>query len=410
MRLCIFEDDGYANLLPLTFLRPVYDLRCGINTLREKITRAYPELEVVLQCRDYLTDVMQETYPDIPVNQFPRDNYLMVNGRVLFSPALKEAIDLSREAIYLNKGRLVAGVISSRYLPELLEKKTSGLTREDFLGFRVYEVDAVFLDYVWDFIRHNSEQIEADFAWYDKGGEIEGDVHYRAVMVNVPNIYVGKGARVRPAAILDTENGPIYIDEDAIILPNATIIGPAYIGRGSVIKSGARIGGGTSIGEVCKVGGEVEDSIIHSYSNKQHDGFLGHSYLGQWVNLGANTNVSDLKNNYHPIKMYVNGEWVDTESIFMGTVFGDHAKTGINTMLNTGTVVGIFSNVFGSGFPPKYIPPFSWGGADKLEEYDPDKALDTARVVMSRRNVELTSNMKRLIRYLFKITRSERMW
>jgi UDP-N-acetylglucosamine diphosphorylase/glucosamine-1-phosphate N-acetyltransferase len=408
MKLCIFEDDGYANFLPLTWFRPVYDLRCGINTLREKITRAFPEMETVLVCREYLAETLQEANPDVLVNQFPRDRYLMVNGRVLFNNYLKQSIDIDREGIYLSKGRLVAAVISSQYLTELQDKKSSGLERNDFEGFRVYEVEAEFVEYVWDLIRYNPAQIVTDAAWHEKIGEQEGDVHYRAVMVNPANIFVGQGARVRPAAVLDAEKGPIYIEEGATVLPNATIIGPAYIGRGSVIKISAKISGGTSIGEMCKVGGEVEASIIHSYSNKQHEGFLGHSYLGQWVNLGANTNNSDLKNNYQPVKMFINGKWVSSGTLFMGAMIGDHVKTGINTMLNTGAVIGVFSNLFGSGFMPKYVPAFSWGGADELVEHRFEKAIATARVAMARRKVRLTPAMEKLYRYVFDKTASER--
>jgi len=189
------------------------------------------------------------------------------------------------------------------------------------------------------------------------------------------------------------------------VFPNATIEGPAFVGDDSRIKIGAKIYQGTTIGEVCKVGGEVEASIIHSHSNKQHDGFLGHSYLGQWVNLGADTNNSDLKNNYGTVKVYVEGEMVDTGSLFVGLMMGDHSKSGINTMFNTGTVVGVMCNVYGAGFPPKFIPSYTWGGAQELIEYELDKALDTARRVMARRDVQLTQAQEEMLRAVFELTR-----
>ena len=180
------------------------------------------------------------------------------------------------------------------------------------------------------------------------------------------------------------------------------------MGNGSSIKIGAKIYEGTSIGEFCKVGGEVEESIIHSHSNKQHDGFLGHAYLGQWVNLGADTNNSDLKNNYGNVKVHVNGDLVDSGSMFVGLFMGDHSKAGINTMFNTGTSVGTMCNVFGSGFPPKYIPSFSWGGAEKMVEHDLSKAVETARQVMARRKKKLTAEHEKVFRYLFERTRERR--
>ena len=226
--------------------------------------------------------------------------------------------------------------------------------------------------------------------------------------MNRDEIFVGQGAKVKPGAVLDAEGGPIIIEPGATIFPNATIEGPAFIGEKSLIKIGAKIYEGTSIGEVCKVGGEVEETIIHSYSNKQHDGFLGHSYLGMWVNLGADTNNSDLKNNYGNVKVYVDGGIVDSGSMFVGLTMGDHSKSGINTMFNTGTMVGVSCNVYGGGFPPKFIPSFTWGGAEGLLEYRLDKALETARAVMGRRKIELTASDEELMREIFRETAQER--
>ncbi|MCZ6704104.1 MAG: transferase, partial [Ignavibacteria bacterium] len=206
----------------------------------------------------------------------------------------------------------------------------------------------------------------------------------------------------------DASNGPVYVDENAFIHPNAVIEGPVYIGETVTIKAGASIYENVSIGKLCKIGGEVEDSVLLPYSNKQHAGFIGHSYLGSWVNLGADSNCSDLKNNYGTIKVQLNGKVVDTGSQFLGVIMGDHSKTAINTMFNTGTIVGFSCNIFGIGFPDKYIPSFSWGGSENLSTYELDKSMATAKIVMKRRDEELLPANEKLFENIFKLTTEER--
>jgi UDP-N-acetylglucosamine diphosphorylase/glucosamine-1-phosphate N-acetyltransferase len=203
---------------------------------------------------------------------------------------------------------------------------------------------------------------------------------------------------------LDASKGPIYIGKNAHIMSHAVVQGPSFIGEGSIIKMHAAIYHNTSIGEVCKVGGEVEESIIHSYSNKQHEGFLGHAYLGSWVNIGASTNNSDLKNNYANVDVYINGKHIDSGSQFVGLIMGDHSKTAINTMFNTGTVVGVSCNIFGAGFPAKYIPSFTWGGSDFLRTYHITKSLEVAKIVMKRRGIELSETEEKLLESVFTFT------
>ena len=228
-------------------------------------------------------------------------------------------------------------------------------------------------------------------------------------MLNKENIFVGTGATVKSGTTLDAEKGPIYIDKNVEIFPNVTIEGPVFIGANSKIKIGAKIYEGTSIGEMCKVGGEVEESIIHSYSNKQHDGFLGHAYLGMWVNLGADTNNSDLKNNYGNVKVSINGkEWINSNSTFVGAAIADHFKSAIGTMFNTGTVVGFASNIFYRTFPPKFIPSFFWGGEKEAVTYVLEKAVDTAIKVMKRRKIEMSIAQRKLFETIFKLTEEER--
>ncbi|HEY4754933.1 MAG TPA: putative sugar nucleotidyl transferase, partial [Ignavibacteriaceae bacterium] len=296
-------------------------------------------------------------------------------------------------------------------LGSLKNKLNDLFTFSDFNELLKKEVDAKVIHYPWDLISNNGEQIISDFNLLTSkvdGSKIKGKVYAGAHLINEDKIFIDEGAKVKPGVVLDAESGPIYVGKDAKIFPNAVIEGPAFIGSKTAIKIGAKIYENTSIGEVCKVGGEVEESIIHSYSNKQHDGFLGHAYLGMWVNLGADTNNSDLKNNYGSVKVIINGEQVDSGSMFVGLTMGDHSKAAINTMFNTGTVVGVSSNIFGAGFPKKYVPSFAWGGSDSTTSYDVEKALDVARKVMARRNIKLTDVEERIFRYIFDLTSEER--
>jgi UDP-N-acetylglucosamine diphosphorylase/glucosamine-1-phosphate N-acetyltransferase len=199
-----------------------------------------------------------------------------------------------------------------------------------------------------------------------------------------------------PGVTINAEHGPVWLDQDATVMPHAVLEGPLYLGKNSIIKTGAKIWENTTIGPMCKVGGDVEESIILAYSNKQHEGFLGHAYLAEWINIGADTNNSDLKNNYGEITVFLNGYPVNTGKQFLGLIMGDHSKTAINTMLNTGTIVGVNCNVFGSGFPPKFIPSYSWGGEIGLREYQFEKAIETARSAMKRRQRDFTEKDLRL--------------
>jgi len=406
LSICIFEDNFAQKLGPLSLTRPVFDLRCGMTSLLQKIVRAYPNQNLHLRCRPYLRDVVRESYPHQFVNEPVEDEAcLFINGAVLFDPGLAEKLTAEKDTVFLNNGRIVAAQLTDTNLEKV---NASGQLDPGQWQAQHLELKANLITYPWDLIHQNSEEIRRDFDFLGKGGSIEGEVSPSAVMINDEQISVGTASKIKAGAILDAENGPIAVGKNVTVMPNAVIEGPCWIGDGSTIKIGAKIYEGTSIGEVCKVGGEVEESIIHSYSNKQHDGFLGHAYLGQWVNLGADTNNSDLKNNYGSVKVYVDGEWVDSGSRFVGLFMGDHAKSGINTMFNTGTVVGAMSNIFGADFPPKFLPSFVWGGAGGLNEHELEKALATARTVMARRDVEISSAYEQLIRYIYGVTKGER--
>jgi UDP-N-acetylglucosamine diphosphorylase/glucosamine-1-phosphate N-acetyltransferase len=409
--ICIFEGINYKRLLPLVYTRPEYDLRCGILTLREKIINSFPNTPISLHCRGYLTETMRENNPGIPINEIIGNSCLFVNGRVLADRTFAEKIKLDGDDIlYINADQIVAARVSGSKLDIIKNALNDLFTLSDFSDLFREEVDVKLIAYPWDIINNNGRAIIDDFYRLTENEpiKIKGTVYQGAFLLNPENIFIDEGAKIKPGAVLDAENGPIYIGKDAVVYPNAFLLGPCSIGRGTLVKAGARIYEDTSVGEVCKVGGEVESSVIHSFSNKQHDGFLGHSYLGMWVNLGADTNNSDLKNNYGSVKVMINDEQIDSGSQFMGLTMGDHAKTAINTMFNTGTVVGVACNVFGGGFPAKYIPSFTWGGPEAITTYAMDRSIDVAKRAMARRNIHLSEATERLLKKIFDLTRDER--
>jgi UDP-N-acetylglucosamine diphosphorylase/glucosamine-1-phosphate N-acetyltransferase len=405
--VCIFEDEEAVNFHPLTWTRPVWELRCGISTLEDKLLRYVDVNRVFYMCRDYLAESVRRRTPDARVNEIDSEACLFLNARLLPEREMIREFTSQKDVVWRNEEGVVAAFLGAEKLKRI-RTATAPLADSWFAGIPTKSIVATLVKYPWDLVLKNADQIGADFRFFGRGGVIEGKVDDRATLLNRHEIYIGSGAEIKPGVVLDAESGPIYIADDVTIMANAVIEGPAYVGPKSSIKIGAKIYEGTSIGEVCKVGGEVEESIIHSYSNKQHEGFLGHAYLGQWVNIGADTNNSDLKNNYSPVRVFINGTPVDSGSLFVGLFMGDHSKTGINTMFNTGTVVGVMSNVFGAGYPPKYIPSFAWGGAEGLVEHQIERALETARRVMARRKKELFPEEEQVLREVFKRTAHER--
>ncbi|HTY59706.1 MAG TPA: GlmU family protein [Bacteroidota bacterium] len=409
--LCLFEDQFFRRLLPLVYTRPVYDLRCGMLTLREKAVKRYPGARLRLHARPYLADLLREQNPGLDVNTTEGRGCLLLNGRVVASEELARQIPLEGpDAVYVCGGVLVAARIGGKS-PEALRAgipEFPGIS--SFPGLPKTEVAPKMISYPWDLVNLNGPEIVADFSLLapEREKRMRGTVYGGAHLVNPGNIVLGEGSKVKPGVVLDAEAGPIWIGSNVTVFPNAVIEGPAFVGDRSLIKVGAKIYENTSIGPVCKVGGEVEGAVIHSYSNKQHDGFLGHAYLGMWVNLGADTNNSDLKNNYGNVKLVIDGETVDSGSMFMGLVMGDHSKSSINSMFNTGTVVGVSSNIFGSGFPPKSVPSFAWGGAEGVKTYDLEKALEVARRVMGRRKMPLSGAEEKVLRAVFELTKKER--
>lgn len=409
--ICIFEGMYYNRLLPLAYLRPVYDLRCGILSLRGKIERYYSGVPITLHCRNYMADYMELKHPEHKINILQTNSVLFINGRVIVNEEFSRKIPLEgSEKLYMMGDTVVAARVNSEKLDDLKKAMNDVLSQSDFAGLPEEEVDVNIIHYPWDLTQHNENELKSDFAQLMR--EIDNapvnNLYDGVFLLNKKDIYIGEGAKIYPGAVLDAEDGPIFVGKGAKILPGASIQGPAFIGDYTIVKMGAHLYHNSNIGRVCKVGGEIENSIIHSFSNKQHDGFLGNSYLGSWVNLGAGTNNSDLKNNYGSIKVYINGEPIDSGSQFVGLTMGDHSKSAINSTFNTGTVIGVSCNIYGAGFPPRYVPSFGWGGSDSLTTYDLERSIEVAQRVMERRDIEMTAADEKMFRKVFDLTREER--
>lgn len=413
--LCIFEDILVPQFHPLVYFRPVYNLRCGMLSLKEKIIRSYPRARVSIHCRPALVDYMKLRNPAFLVNEIPAGECLFVNGRVLADEHLAKKIPITgkSDVVYVHGTQVVAARLSGGNMRRIKRNLASLFSISDFDGIPTEETDVELVSWPWDLVHRNGVQLIRDFETHQrrtKGKAAAKRKSYPGVhLLGRDQIIIEEGAAIKPGVVLDAENGPVFIAKHALVYPNATIMGPVMIGEHSAVKVAAQIYHNTTIGPVCKVGGEVEESIIHGYSNKQHAGFLGHSYLGAWVNLGAGTNNSDLKNNYGTVKVTLGSEQVDTGLQFVGLTMGDHSKTAINSMFNTGTVVGVCCNIFGFGFPPKYVPSFSWGAAgETFTTFAIDRAIDVARRVMARRSIELTASEGKLFRKIFDLTMEER--
>jgi UDP-N-acetylglucosamine diphosphorylase / glucose-1-phosphate thymidylyltransferase / UDP-N-acetylgalactosamine diphosphorylase / glucosamine-1-phosphate N-acetyltransferase / galactosamine-1-phosphate N-acetyltransferase len=411
MEICIYEDNKAGNLAPLSLARPVYDLVCGMTMLRKKIERMFEGTRISLHTRPYLHDYTTLRSPKYIVNKVgSSDACVFINGRVMLPVNFKKIIrfDSPEDIVFVCKGQVVGAKVSGKNLERIKTKISDVLTLETFEGIKAEEIDVQFYEYPWDFIRYHAGEMYRDYAQLFAGipdkrihAEIGAGVH----LVNEKDIFIDEGAIIKPGVVIDASSGPIVIGKNSVVESNAVIQGPVYIGRSSRIRPLSVIYDNTSIGNVCKVGGEVEFSIIQSYSNKQHQGFLGHAYLGSWVNIGADTNCSDLKNNYSTVRAQIDAREVDTALQFLGIIMGDHCKTGINTMFNTGTVVGFSSNVFGAEFPPKYIPSFAWGNK---ATYNVSLSITTAKKVMLRRNQMMLDCEEKLFKHIFEITKSER--
>lgn len=410
--LCLFEDSFSARLLPLVYFRPVYNLKSGILSLKEKTMRAFPRAATSLHCRPYLAEYMRVRYPGILVNELERTDHLLVNGRLLIDPEIAGILrsDSRSDCVYRRGDEIVAVRVRASNLHRVTSLLKAPIAPDAFGQFTSVEVDARLIRYPWELVQLNGKELEADFRLLVGGRKrVRRKPRLPGVQIVGTEVVIEPKAEVLPGVVIDAGDGPVHVGRGARIMPNAVITGPVHVGEGSWVKAGALIYGNTSIGPSCKVGGEVVESIFQGYANKQHGGFLGHSYLGAWVNLGAGTTNSNLKTNYGPVRVTLGMEQIDTGLQFVGLIMGDHSKSAINSTFNTGTVVGVSSNIFGGGFPPKYVPSFSWGGAEEtFTTFNADKAIEVARRVMVRRNVQLTAQEEQLFKTIFELTSAER--
>jgi UDP-N-acetylglucosamine diphosphorylase/glucosamine-1-phosphate N-acetyltransferase len=384
MNLILFDEPGIrANLLPFTFTRPVGGIRIGIVTIREKWEK-YLNKTASFLTEEYL----QKKFPATA----GADN-LLINGALCPDDALVNAI----QSLKLNQ-RLVKDTTVLAARSATVEIPTQQNSIE-------YTESITLIDQLWKIFQHNAAQIKSDFALITKGRKSTPIQDKHTVLYGANNIFVEEGADIK-AAVLNAEGGPIYIGKNTVVQEGALIKGSFALCEGSVVSMGAKIKGDSTIGPNCKVGGEISNSVLFGYSNKGHDGFLGNSVLGEWCNLGADTNTSNLKNNYDNVKLwsYAKKGFVNTGLQFCGLMMGDHSKCGINTMFNTGTVVGVSANVFGEGYPRNFISSFSWGGAAGFVPHELTKAFETAARVMNRRHIELSEVDKEILKHIFDST------
>lgn len=386
MNVVLFDDSKSDNLLPLTSTRPVAALRVGILTIAEKWEKRF-DLKVSYITKDYL----QAKYPLVldKINLF-------INGGCLPTQELLDKI------LKLNADQSLI-TESGKWIAYVGEKLPDSLNQSEVC-------DADFIEFPEDIFSKNANELEVDFNLITTG-RTSAELSSSNTVVGEGKIFIESSAKVE-GAILNASSGSIYVGNNAEIMEGALVRGGLAMCEGAVLKLGAKIYGATTVGPHSKVGGEVNNSVILGYSNKGHDGFLGNSVLGEWCNLGADTNNSNLKNNYANVKLwdYTTGRFRDTQLQFCGLIMGDHSKCGINTMFNTGTVVGVSSNLFGSGFPRNYVPSFAWGGSSGYSTYQLKKALETAKLVMSRRGIELDTIEEGILTNVFTTTQGFRFW
>jgi len=401
MKLVIFDDAKWQNFFPITFTRSTSDLRVGILKLRQRIQSYFETNETHLILSSHLEEIYKERHPDWFINEVTEDDTLFINSRVKIDEKVKKVILNLKVGEYLKQQNTI---IASRFIPEVQKIRSENLN-SFFSDLKEIKTEVISCwEYIWELISENSQYITRDFKefFYDKDNYFESELG--TTIINPYNVWIGEGSTLKPGVVIDATDGPVIIDENALIMPNAVVTGPVYIGKNSIIKAGAKIYEGTSIGPVCKIGGELEECIFQGYTNKQHDGFLGHSYLGEWINLGADTNNSDLKNNYGLISAYFypDEKKIDTQINFLGTIIGDHSKTGINTTINTGTVIGIGCSLFSSELVKNYVPSFNIGTGSKYFNYELEEFLETAKRVKNRRDLQFSNNEKELYTNIYK--------
>ena len=385
MNYILFDGDVRTALLPLTYTKPVADLRVGILTIREKWEK-YLSATTTTITEEYL----EEKYPMVELEE-----NILINASFCPTKSLVEKVkNLSKnEAIF--KGEDVIAFYTSDSQEEV-----------NFDEYKQIEFEEGILQIknTWDIFSLNDKAIQEDFDLITEGRTSE-PIPEGTRYINKENIFIEEGAEIT-FATLNASKGPIYVGENAVIMENSAVRGPFAMCNNAVLKLGSKIFGATTLGPYCKVGGEVSNAVLMGYSSKGHDGYLGNSVIGEWCNLGADTNISNLKNNYAEVRLwdYETGRFAKTGLQFCGLIMGDHSKCGINTMFNTGTVVGVSANIYGSGFLRNFVPSFSWGGASGFTEYKTNKVFEVAAVVMQRKNIVFDAIEQRILEHVFEET------
>ncbi|MCK0109312.1 GlmU family protein [Flavobacteriaceae bacterium S0825] len=386
MNYILFDGPSRNKLLPFTYTRPVADIRIGILTIREKWEK-YLGYTTSTVTEEYLT----EKFPMVELEE-----NVMVNASYLPNAELVELIKSLSEKQAIFKGEDVIAFHTQA------EQEEVNFDEYEAIEF---EREILCIENTWDIFSKNGEAIRQDFELLTNGRQSQ-PIPKSVNVIHAENIFIEEGAKLE-FVTLNASSGPIYIGENAEIMEGSIIRGPFALCEHAIVKLGAKIYGPTTVGPHSRVGGEVNNSVLFGYSNKGHDGFLGNSVLGEWCNLGADTNNSNLKNNYAEVRLwdYETEGFARTGLQFCGLMMGDHSKCGINTMFNTGTVVGVSANIFGSGFPRNFVPSFSWGGNSGFTTYLTKKAFEVAKVVMSRRNVEFTQQDAKILEHIFEDTK-----
>lgn len=389
MNYILFDGPSRHNLLPFTYTRPVADIRIGISTIREK-WEAFLGSTITTVTEDYLS----EKYPMVEMAE-----NIMINATYLPNESLVNIVRGLKENQAIFRGEDIIAF----YTKEAQEDIDF-----DLYDALEYNNDIIKVENTWDIFSKNGEAIQEDFNLITKGRTSQ-PIPSSNNIIAPENIFIEEGATLE-FVTLNASKGPIYIGKDTLIMEGTTIRGPFALCEHSVVKMAAKIYGPTTVGPYSKVGGEINNSVLFANTNKGHEGYLGNSVLGEWCNMGADTNTSNLKNNYAEVRLwdYETEGFAKTGLQFCGLMMGDHSKCGINTMFNTGTVVGVSSNVFGSGFIRNFVPSFSWGGSKGFTTYLTKKAFEVADVVMSRRKEEFTEKDRAILEYVFEETKKYR--
>ena len=414
MRVCLFEDRGVLDLEPLSLTRPVFELLCGLTSLAAKQSRFVPPGPRGFLVRPYLADLCRLHFPAVPINDpvwLRAGPTILVNGRWL-PPSLPTPLtDLPIPSVALINDDIAYAIVEPEHLADCSLDILDEWLSVCKVTLPQYSAGGRLLRYPWELVQNNGEQILADWQTAGPHFEVESSTVERpsfAIVGPREHVLIHPSAYLDPMIVADARHGPIVIDRDAVVTAFTRLEGPCSIGPGTHVH-GANIRAGTTIGPDCRIGGEIDCCIVQGHSNKYHEGFLGHAYLGEWVNLGAGTHTSDLRNDYGEATMTVNGRRVKTGLTKVGCFLGDHTKSGLGTLLNTGTNAGIFCNLLPGGLLPRYIPSFvSWWHEALTDRADLTALMDTAAKVMHRRHVEFTPTHAALYRTLFEQTAAER--